>query len=281
MAPQDDDSPPARPAGDRPGDEDPLETNRAHWEELAEVHPETDGYDVAGFLAGDSTLRESELEALGDVSGDSVVHLQCHIGLDTLSLARLGADVVGLDFSAEAVRAARDIRDEAGLDAAFVEADVLDAGDVLDPEFDVVFASFGVLSWVRDLEAWMDVAADLARTGGRLVLVDHHPVLAGFDWYLEPEGSYFREGPARWDEEGTYADPDADVEHSTYYTWQHGLGEVVTAASGAGFRVDALREYPYLYHEKFGPLEVDEDGRYRLPGDPFPMLFGLVATRMD
>lgn len=262
-----------------PNDE-PLVANCAHWDELAEAHLQI-GYDIDGFLEGDSTLTEAERDALGEVSDKSVLHLQCHIGLDILSLARLGADVTGLDFSANAISAARRIRDESGLDAEFVEADVFETPEVIDDRFDIVFASDGVLPWIGDLEGWMTVASEMARPGGRLSLVELHPIQQVLDWELEPDGSYFREGPERSDASGTHADPDAEIEqdHTTYYLWQHTLGEIVTIAIQTGFRIDALQEYPYFTHETFGGLERDEQGRFRLPGDPLPGVFGLTATR--
>lgn len=150
---------------------------------------------------------------------------------------------------------------------------------MLDRAFDAVFASLGVLSWVPDVRAWTESAAALTRSGGRLALVDAHPVLAGFDWHLEPAGSYFRAEPRRHEEASVYADPETTVDEETYYTWQHGLGEVVTAVAEAGFRVETLREYPRHVGEAFGDLRRDAAGRLRLPEDPLPGTFGLVARR--
>lgn len=253
--------------------------NHAHWEEFGELHSDTSSFDISAFLDGNSTLTEVEREALGNVADKSIVHLQSHLGLDTLSLARLGADVVGLDFSASAIDTARRVRDEANLDTEFVEANVYDAPEVLDRRFDVVFASFGVLPWVSDLEEWMAVAAELAKPGGRLCLIDEHPILAAFDLDFEPVGSYFREGAKRQTEQTTYAARDTNAEQTTVYTWQHRIGEVVTMAIEAGFRIETLREHPYLFNEGVKELEEDQEGRYRIPGDPVPTQFVLTAER--
>lgn len=264
--------------------EDPIETNRAKWEEYAEIHPDTDYYDVVGFVDGtvESTLKPPEREILGDLSGQSLVHLQCHIGLDTLSWAREGASVVGVDFAANAVEAAREIRDDAGLtDAAdFACCDVYDAPETLDREFDVVFASYGVLCWIPDVERWAETAAALCRPGGTVFLAEHHPITHVFDWDLNlgDDSRYFRDGPIRYDEQGTYADWDATVENSAAYEWTHGLGEVVTAFARAGLRVETLEEYPLCDFQPFGSMEESDEHRYRLPGDPFPLVYALEAT---
>lgn len=271
--------------GDARPDEDPIAVNRAKWDDYAELHPETEYYDVPGFLADDarSTLRPPEREILGDLAGQTLVHLQCHIGLDTLSWARAGASVVGVDFSERAVAAARDIRDEAGLtaDAEFVQCEVTDAPAVLDREFDVVFASYGVLCWIPDVEAWAAAAADLCRPGGTVFLADGHPVMELFDetLALREDASYFRDEPIRYEEEGSYADWDASVEHAAAYEWQHGLGEIVTAFADAGLRVETLREYPATDLEWFEGMEETDEGQYRIPGDPLPLVYALEAGK--
>ncbi|WP_207592472.1 methyltransferase domain-containing protein [Halomontanus rarus] len=265
-------------------DEDPIETNRAKWEEYAEIHPETEYYDVPGFVADDSrsTLQPPERELLGDLSGRSLVHLQCHIGLDTLSWARAGASVVGVDFATTAIETAREIRDEAGLtdDAEFVRCDVFDAPETLDREFDVVFASYGVLCWIPDVDRWAEAAASLCRPGGTVFLADFHPILDVFEWdlTLRDDRSYFREESIRYEEEGTYADWDASVENAAAYEWQHGLGEIVTAFARAGLRVDTLREYPIANFRAFDSMIECGKNRYRIDGDPLPLVYALAAT---
>lgn len=259
--------------------EDPIETNRAMWDELAALHPETEFYDVEGFLAGDSTLRRPERDLLPAVSGQSLVHLQCHIGLDTLSWAREGAEATGVDFSAEAVAAAREIAAEADADADFVCCRVGEAPE-LDERFDVVFASYGVLVWIPDVDEWARAAAALLRPGGRFCLVENHPVMDVYDWAFEPRGSYFDAEPARYDESGSYADPDAETDHNVSYQWTHSLGDVLTALADAGLSIETVREYPYTYFERFNGMERDEEGRYRVgPEHPeIPLLYAVSAT---
>lgn len=260
-----------------------TEANRANWEERAAVHPDTEFYDVASFLDGDSTLRSVELAALDDRvdAGTRLCHLMCHIGLDTLSWARKGATVTGVDFSPTALETARALAADAGLDdrATFVESDVYDAPSAVSGAFDVVVATYGVLVWLEDIGAFADVAADLLAPGGTFLLVDGHPLshAIGDDGTLASD--YFREAPCHVDQSGTYADPDAEFEHTETYQWSHTLGEVVTAVADAGLRVEALTEYPYTHFEKFDGL-VERDGWWE-PGEgaELPLLFSLEASR--
>lgn len=265
--------------------------NRSHWEELARLHPETDHYDVAGFLDGESTLDPVEPEELGDVAGESLLHLQCHIGLDTLSWARRGADVTGVDISAEAVAFARDLATEAGLDdrARFVQSDVYDADDspIADREFDVVYSSFGVLFWLPDLDRWADVVAGFVRDGGTFYLVDHHPFTSTFGEASTAERltaryPYFRERIS-YDatETGSYAgvDPD-DLDHGPTHGWSHSLGAVVSALCAAGLRIDFLHEHPWSTFAALDAMEERDHGRYVLPGldHDLPFVFSLRAS---
>lgn len=270
-----------------------LEDNREHWEELAKLHPETDFYDVDGFLDGESTLDPIEPRELGDVEGKSLLHLQCHFGLDTLSWARRGAEVTGVDFSAEAVEAARDLAEDAGLAdrARFVRSDVYDLGDgspIDDESFDIVYASFGVLFWLPDLEAWADVVAQFLREGGTFYLVDHHPFTNTLDegsttGTLEVGYPYFRERIS-YDatETGSYAGIEpGELEHGPVHGWSHSLGELVSALAESGLRLEFLHEHPWSTFEALDAMEPRENGRFVLPerDHDLPFVFSLVATR--
>jgi SAM-dependent methyltransferase len=270
--------------------DDPIETNRRHWDELAALHPDTDFYDVEGFRAGGSTLDPVVVEGVGDVAGTRLLHLQCHFGLDTLSWLRAGAAaVVGVDFSATAVETARDLARETGLAdrATFVESDVYALPETLDRAdgFDVVFASHGALCWLPDLTEWAAVAAHFCRPGGRLFVADSHPLSHVIqDLRLDDDGAvrsdwpYFSDDPLRFDEEGSYADADADLAHTETVEWSHTLGEVVTAVARAGFVVDELREYPYTAWEQYpGRMTRRDDGYWAVSGEDYPLLFSLSA----
>ncbi len=263
-----------------------LELNRSLWDQLTELHTsttDTSMYDVEGFLAGDSALTSIALAELGPVDGLDLLHLQCHFGLDTLSWAREGARVTGVDFSPAALRYARYLATRAGLEASFVEADAQQLPAELDGRFDVVFASYGALCWIADLSAWFGGALRALRPGGRLVIVEVHPIFLMTD-STSPVvfgSTYLGGAPQRDQWEGTYADGSATFSQASV-GYPYGLGEVVTASIRAGFQVDALTEF--LRDEKENRLGVmvrDEDGWYRLPmgGQDLPVTYSLRATK--
>lgn len=270
-----------------------IEDNRKHWEELAELHPETNYYDVERFLDGESTLDPVEPEELGDVKGKSLLHLQCHFGLDTLSWVRHGAEVTGVDISAKAVEAARELAAEAGLEnrACFVQSDVYDLADnspIKSEKYDIVYTSFGVLFWLPDLEAWADVVVQFVREGGTFYLIDHHPFTNTLSEDSTAENlkiryPYFHERIS-YDatETGSYAgiEPE-ELEHGPTHGWSHSLGEIVSVLSGSGLRLEFLHEFPWSTFKAVEAMEERENGRYTLPelDHDLPFVFSLRASR--
>ncbi|TDD26315.1 class I SAM-dependent methyltransferase [Actinomadura sp. KC06] len=244
--------------------------NRASWDERVPIHLAGPFYDLPGFVAGRDTLRDFEDAEVGDVSGKTLLHLQCHIGLDTLSWARRGAVVTGLDFSAPAVNAARDLAARIGVRTArFVIADVYDAVHALDARtFDIVYTGIGALCWLPDITRWARTAAALVAPGGFLYLAEHHPVADVLaDDGRTFEHDYFQRGPIVVDEPGTYADRDAPTTETLTIEWQHGIGEVVSALASAGLRLEFLHEH--------------DRGHFRLPaeGTGVPQLYSLFASK--
>ncbi|MFB6173277.1 MAG: class I SAM-dependent methyltransferase [Halobacteriales archaeon] len=259
--------------------DDRVAANRRFWEELADLHPDTEFYDAEAVVGGASSLRGIEREELPSLDGRDVLHLQCHIGLDSVSLAREGADVTAVDYSERAIDTARELAAAAGADVEFVETDVRDVPGVVDREFDLVFASYGVLTWVPDVGEWAAVAAGMLRPGGALYLVDYHPFTDVLDREgRRPEADYFGDEPLALEEEGSYAAPEGEVTHTSTYQWTHGLGEVVTAVADAGLSLAFLHEFPYAYFRRFEGMVEDEAGRWRFEDDPqLPQLFSLLA----
>jgi len=262
--------------------------NKANWDERVPIHVSGEFYDVAGFVAGAERLRPFELAEVGDVAGKDLVHLQCHFGMDTLSWARRGARVVGLDFSAPAIEAARKLAVEVGFgeDAArFVEANVYDAASALDGRtFDVVYTGLGALNWLPDIERWARVVAALVRPGGFLYLAEFHPFAFVFgDEGLVVEHDYFhkRLGPQVRNEPGTYADLSAPTRHNLTYQWNHTLGDVVSAVAVAGLRVELLHEHDYTIYPRWPFLTKTGFDTYRLPeGTPgLPLMYSLGARK--
>jgi SAM-dependent methyltransferase len=265
-------------------DHEALSVNRAHWDSLAAVHGQDAYYDTEALVAGADTLNEYEVRAVGDVTGLDVLHLQCHIGFDTVSLARRGARVTGADLSPGSLAKARALAERCGLEIEFVEADAAALPEELHGRFDLVYSTMGVIGWIGDIGAWMRSAHAALRPGGRLVLVELHPL---FTMVAEREPlaldfPYFNDGPRRFDEPGSYADPAAEVAATAQVLYGHSLGEVVTAALDAGLVIDGLEEHFDVARDPRGNvLERESDMRFRLrvTGELLPVLFTLLASK--
>ncbi len=261
-----------------------LAVNRALWDERVAIHASGSFYDVEGFLAGKSRLRPFERDELGSVAGMTLVHPQCHFGLDTLSWAREGARVTGLDFSAPAVALARELAARAGLEADFVQANVYDAAEALGGRtFDVVYTGVGALNWLPDVERWAQTMTRLLNPGGRFYLVELHPLTEVFaDEQLSVAHSYFDSGPRLYDEPGTYADPMAKTVNNRSVEWVHGIGDVVSALAGAGLHIELLHEHDYTVSPRWHFLEAGPDRIYRMPAHlpALPLMYSLRAQRV-
>ena len=264
-----------------------INTNQKMWDQRANVHVKSEFYDVAGFKAGKSSLNPIELEEIGgEVAGKELLHLQCHFGMDTLSLARLGAIATGVDFSGEAIKAARQLNDELGMDCEFIQSDIMELKDNLSGQFDVVFTSYGVLCWLPDLKRWAETIAHFLKPGGSFYIVEMHPFGYVFNDEIEEPVlqayyPYFDDpAPLRFENEGSYADKDADISH-TSYEWQHSMASIITNLIEAGLRIEYLHEYDYTVYQQFPFLAQGENQIYTLPEGlpPIPLLFSLRATK--
>jgi SAM-dependent methyltransferase len=266
---------------------DPTANNRSRWNEVTPIHAASAFYDVAGFRAGKSSLRSIEVEELGDVARKSLLHLQCHFGLDTLSWARLGANVTGMDFAEDAIALARSLGSELGLDARFICCDLYDLPQRLEGAFDIVFTSYGVLAWLCDLRRWAEIVAHFLNPGGTFYIVEFHPFADVFEDAagtnkLKLAFPYFPTGePLAFENTSTYADRTATLSQTCEYQWVHSLGKIVTALTSAGLRVEFLHEFPYCAYSKFPFLHRDADGWWRLPENDgqIPLMFSLKATK--
>jgi SAM-dependent methyltransferase len=257
-----------------------LALNRAMWDERVPIHVASAFYDVDGFLAGNSTLRAFELEEMGDVEGLSLVHTQCHFGLDTLSWARRGAKVTGLDFSEPAVNAARKLAGDAGIEAEFVVSDVYKAVEALGRRFDIVYTGLGALNWLPDIDQWAQTMAALTAPNGRFYLAEFHPFSGVFaDEDLTVRYPYFHTEPLEWDEPGTYADLTAETANNRSQEWNHGLGAVVSALIAAGLRIEFLHEHDYTLFPRWPFLQREPGEIYRLPESTpsLPLMYSLLA----
>jgi SAM-dependent methyltransferase len=259
--------------------------NREFWDERAPLHAAGEFYGLEDFLADPeaTTLRPFEIAEVGDVAGRTLVHPQCHFGMDSLSWARRGADVAGIDISPAAVAAAEDAADRAGLDATFLLGNVYDAVEIVGGRtFDIVYTGLGALNWLPDVGRWAGVMAALTAPGGMLYLAEFHPVHGIFgDDDLTVTYPYFQAEPFVWDEPGSYADLTADTSNNRTIEWAHGLGEVVSAVIDAGFTVELLHEFDYTLFPRWPFLVKHGRDAYRLPeGTPsLPLMYSLRARR--
>ena len=254
-----------------------VEANRRMWDERVSIHVGSRFYDVEGWKSTgrNHLMAPFEMDEIGDVADARLCHLQCHIGMDTLTFARLGAEVVGVDFSPPAVDAARALAAEVGVAdrATFVVSSVEDARAHVEGQFDIVYASWGWHVWLPDLDAWARTAASLLKPGGFLYCADHHPVAREPGWVSD----YFDREAHVDHESGTYADVAAPTEVNESWEWWRPLGDIVTAVADAGLRVEFLHEHPYCVWQLLPTAGQGDDGMWRLPGDPLPLSFSLRA----
>ncbi|MCK8046386.1 class I SAM-dependent methyltransferase [Shewanella sp. 1CM18E] len=226
---------------------DYLSVNQQSWDKRVQTHVTSEFYDVAGFLQGKSSLQEIELAQL-NVVGKSLLHLQCHFGLDTLSWARMGADVTGIDLSPAAIAQAKSLAEQAGLTADFICSDVYSVPETVKGEFDVVFTSYGAIVWLPDLDKWAQVIANKLVAGGQFYMVEFHPAQAVFEGY-----NYFHQDAPDVEDEATYTENANDDTH-TFMSWPHSLADVINALIKAGLEINRLDEYPFSPYKCFAGL---------------------------
>jgi SAM-dependent methyltransferase len=259
---------------------DYKDLNRASWDERAPAHAASPGYDIQRFLDDPEFISDVvrfDQPRLGHVGGLDGVHLQCHIGTDTVSLSRLGARMTGLDFSPASLEQARDFAARAGADVEFVESDVYGAVDRLgSARFDLVYTGVGALCWLPDIRRWAQVVSALLRPGGRLFIREGHPMLWSLadprpDGLLVVEYPYFERVEATvFDEGGTYVETDVEFQHNVTHEWNHGLGEVVTALMDAGMSLTMLVEHDSVPWDALpGQMEPVGRGHWRLADRPW------------
>ena len=258
-----------------------FDTNRSLWNGWTEINKSSDLYKLESFKAGNNRLKSIELEELTDVADKTMLHLQCHFGMDTMSWARMGAKVTGIDFSPEAISLAKSLSKELDIPARFIETEIYDLPKVFDEKFDIVFTSYGVLTWLPDLDKWAGIIARYLKPGGTFYMVEFHPMLGMFDDDGEKlEYPYFHSPePIKFQDSGNYADPDNDFKHDSY-EWFHSLGEIVTALINAGLKIEYLHEFPYSPTDCCTFFTEDKPGRYVIKKYPglIPIVFSIKAT---
>ncbi|OZI09074.1 SAM-dependent methyltransferase [Siphonobacter sp. BAB-5385] len=259
---------------------DYLEKNRNTWNQRTLYHLQSDFYDLEGFMKGATSLKDIELGLLGEVAGKTILHLQCHFGQDTLSLARMGAKVTGVDLSDIAIYSAESLAIQMDLlTPQFICSDVYDLN--LNQQFDLVFTSYGVIGWLPDLDRWAEVIARHLKPGGRLVFAEFHPVVWMFDSHFRyVQYSYFNTEAIEETTQGTYADPDAPITTDSV-GWNHSLGEVLSSLISQGLQVNFFQEYDYSPYDCFAETLEVEPGKFRIRhlDAKIPMVYALQAVK--
>jgi SAM-dependent methyltransferase len=266
--------------------EQALRSNKALWNELTALHGRGETYGMTAFKEGTKHLDPLVRTEVGDVTGKSLLHLQCHFGMDTLMWAQFGARVTGIDFADEAIALARRLSAELSIPATFLESDLYDLSDVLEGEFDIVYTSWGVLNWLPDLARWGQIIARYLTPGGCFYIAEEHPFMRVFDdgedaTNLRVHYDYFHQAQPLYFPPGyDYADAKQQLSHPEY-AWNHSVGDILDALIDAGLRIAYFHEHAFLPWKAFPFLVNDAQGYWRLPPEypPFPLSFSLKATK--
>ncbi|MBO6605946.1 class I SAM-dependent methyltransferase [Psychroserpens sp.] len=258
-----------------------FDVNRQTWNEKVKVHAESDMYDLKAFKKGKSSLMPYELNAIGDVQGKSLLHLQCHFGQDTLSWSRMGANCVGVDLSDEGIGLAKTLNSELELNASFVRCNVLETSTYVNDIFDIVFTSYGVIGWLPDLKPWAQMIAERLKPGGFFYIVEFHPIVWMFDYEQDPPTmryGYMQDEVIYEEYEGTYANTKSKM-ISKEYGWNHGLSEVINSLIEAGLQIEYLNEYDESPYNVLPDLERTKSGMYVSKDKLYPLLFEIKAIK--
>lgn len=258
-----------------------FEENKISWNKRTVVHKDSDFYDLASFKKGKSSLNKIELDELGNVKGKSLLHLQCHFGMDSMSWEREGAVVTGVDLSDEAIKLAKEIAKELKLNAEFICCNVYELKKYLDKRFDIVFTSYGTIGWLPDLDKWAEIISYFLKPGGTFYIADFHPVLWMMDEnFKDIKYSYFNTDVITEEISGTYSDrtaPITSIEHG----WNHSFSEIISSLLKHGLQIRLFNEFSYSPYKCFNNLEQGNDGMWRIKGmdEKMPMLYSIKAIK--
>jgi len=258
-----------------------IEINRKAWNNRTDTHLNSEFYNQKGFLNGDTSLNEIELNLLGNIKGKSILHLQCHFGQDTISLERLGATVTGIDLSDKAIDSAKQIAKEIHSNANFICCDIYDLPNHLEKTFDMVFTSYGTIGWLPDLNKWAGIVSKFLKPKGQFIFVEFHPVVWMFDYNFEKIGyRYFNSGPIVETNSGTYADKTADLTISDI-SWNHGFGAVLNSLIQNGLEITSFDEFDYSPYNCFNKTVEFEPKKFRIAhlDNKIPMVYSITAVK--
>lgn len=255
--------------------------NKKWWDKVAQIHITSKLYDVPSFKKGKTSLNSIEKEELRNVKGKTLLHLMCHFGMDTLSWARLGAKVTGVDISDESINLARKLSKEINTPAEFIYSDIFDLPKVLNKKFDIIFMSYGVLCWISSIEKWAKLINRYLKKGGIFYIVELHPFTNILSYDFKFAYKYFNRGPEEDDSQGTYADWNAKIKGSTYL-WSYTISDVINVLINEGLKLEYVHEFPFTMYDQFpGFMKKNKKGQYVLKNKKIeiPLLFSLKATK--
>ena len=258
-----------------------FDANKQLWNQRTAVHKDSSFYNLAGFKAGENVLTPIELNELGDVKGKTMLHLQCHFGMDSLNWARLGAVVTGVDLSDEAIKEAKQLNNDLGMNATFICCNVYDLKEHLNEKFDIVFTSYGTIGWLPDLNKWAEIISCYLKPGGIFYMADFHPVLWMFDdEFTHFQYSYENSEVIITESEGTYTDRDADI-IGKEYGWNHSISEILNALITNGLQIGHFNEFMYSPYACFRNTVEFEKGKWHIKGleGKIPMVYSLKAVK--
>ncbi|MDE5422488.1 class I SAM-dependent methyltransferase [Ancylomarina sp. DW003] len=263
---------------------DSFEHNRESWNELTTLHADSDFYDINSFKQGKSSLNHIEIEELGDIKGKRLLHLQCHFGMDSLSLARQGAEVTGVDISDTSIQKAKELANELEIPARFLRSNIYDVENVLDETFDIVYTSYGAINWLDDLDKWAKIIKRYLKPGGIMYMVEFHPFIYTIDDNLEISDSYFKSQALETVVESSYTDKsEVSNKNLKHIEWHHSLSEVLNSLVKSGLGIEFLNEFPYQVYNCFPNLIEYGKGKwvFNKYGDKIPYMYSIKAKKPE
>lgn len=255
--------------------------NKKWWNKVTPVHAKSKLYNLQNFKKGKTSLQSIEIEELGDISNKKLLHLLCHFGMDTLSFARMGAKVTGVDLSDSAIKLAKKLSREIKVPARFICSNVYDLPNILNEKFDIVFASYGVLCWLKSINKWAKVINNFLNDGGTFYIVELHPFTNILSYDFKLYYKYFEKGPYIDDSSGTYTDWNENVSGVTY-EWSYTISDVINALISEGLKIQYVHEFPHTMYDQFpGFMQQNDKGQYILKNKKIqiPLLFSIKATK--
>lgn len=259
-----------------------IDLNKQTWNNKVDVHVVSDFYELENFMNGKNTLPQTDLVALGDVKGKSILHLQCHFGQDSLSLARLGAKVTGVDFSDKAIQKAKELNTQLGLDAEFICCDVYETLEHITQQYDIIYTSYGTIGWLPDLDKWSNVISKALKPSGKFVFFEFHPVIWMYDDNFEEVFyNYFKSEPIKEEFTGTYANKNSEIVNKTI-SWNHSLSEVFQALLKQNISIEHFEEFNYSNYNCFSHTEEFEPGKFRIQKfeNKIPMMYSIIGKKI-